>query len=146
MTDPLMKLATPSLAVDTDATVADAVALMVGDGRGAVAVTENETLAGIFTERDLMEKVVRAGLEPGATPIKDVMCTKPLCVRAGASRAEALDIMLKERFRHLPVCDEAGHPVAMLSQRDLLSHQISRLRGEVDSLEAYLLADGPGGD
>lgn len=146
MTDPLMKLATPSLAVNTDATVADAVALMVADGRGAVAVTENEKLAGVFTERDLMEKVVRAGLEPGTTQIKGVMCTKPQCVRAGASRAEALDIMLKERFRHLPICDEAGRPVAMLSQRDLLSHQISRLRGEVDSLEAYLLADGPGGD
>ena len=146
MTDPLMKLAHDSLALDASTPVAAAVALMSEKGRGAVAVTEAEKLAGIFTERDLMEKVVRAGLDAAATPLKDVMCTKPLCVRAGASRAEALEIMLKERFRHLPVCDEAGHPVAMLSQRDLLAHQISRLRGEVDSLEAYLLADGPGGD
>ncbi|MDJ0520609.1 MAG: CBS domain-containing protein [Planctomycetota bacterium] len=146
MTDPLMKLAHDSLAVDVATSVADAVARMSAEGHGAVAVTEAGKLAGIFTERDLMEKVVRPGLDADATPIQDVMCTKPLCVRAGASRAEALEIMLKERFRHLPVCDEAGQPIAMLSQRDLLAHQIQRLRGEVDSLEAYLLADGPGGD
>jgi CBS domain-containing protein len=73
------------------------------------------------------------------------MCAGPTCVQPGADRADALAIMLEKRFRHLPVCDEDGKPVAMLSFRDLLAHQISRLRNEVDSLEAYLLADGIGG-
>jgi len=145
MTDPLMKLANPPLRVEADAMVADAVARMVEDGRGAVAVTEDGRLVGIFTERDLMEKVVRPGLDASRTVLRDVMCGKPLCVTAGADRAEALDIMLRERFRHLPICDDQNRPVAMLSQRDLLSHHINRLRGEVDSLESYLLADSPGG-
>ena len=145
MTDPLMKLANPPLRVDAGAMVSDAVTRMVEGGRGAVAVTEDGRLVGIFTERDLMEKVVRPGRDAASTVLKDVMCSKPLCVRAGANRAEALDIMLRERFRHLPICDEENRPIAMLSQRDLLSHHIKRLRGEVDSLESYLLADSPGG-
>jgi CBS domain-containing protein len=146
MKDPLMKLASAPLSVDVSATVEDAVLLMTESGRGAVAITEREKLAGIFTERDLMERVVREHRDATRTQITDVMCTKPLCVRAGADRAEALAIMLRERFRHLPVCDGENRPIAMLSSRDLLAHQIGRLRGELDSLEAYLLADGPGGD
>lgn len=146
MTDPLMKLATPSLCVNIDATVDEAVATMVEGGHGAVAVTDNDRLAGIFTERDLMQKVVNRGLVAAETPIREVMCAGPTCVEAGANRSQALEIMREKHFRHLPICDENGKPVAMLSFRDLLSHQISRLRGEVDSLEAYLLADGPGGD
>jgi CBS domain-containing protein len=146
MMNPLMKLATPTLHVDIDATVDEAVNVMVDGGRGAVAVTEGKRLAGIFTERDLMQKVVKAGLSPVATPVREVMCAAPTCVQETADRSEALDIMLKQRFRHLPICDEQGEPVGMLSFRDLLSHQIGRLRNEVDSLEAYLCADGPGGD
>jgi len=140
-----MKLATPTLAVTVNAMAAEAVTLMVEDGRGAVAVTDGERLVGIFTERDLMEKVVRKNLDPATTPIKDVMCSKPLCVKSGANRSDALAIMLREHFRHLPICDEENRPIAMLSSRDLLAHQIGRMRGELDSLEAYLLADGPGG-
>jgi len=146
MTNPLMKLATPSLCVNIDATVDEAVAVMVEGGHGAVAVTAEDRLAGIFTERDLMQKVVSRGLAPAETPVRDVMCAGPTCVEPGANRAEALGIMREKHFRHLPICDEHGKPVAMLSFRDLLSHQISRLRDEVDSLEAYMLADGPGGD
>lgn len=145
MRDPLMRLATATLTLNHDAMVDEAVRLMVEEGHGAVAITKSEKLAGIFTERDLMEKVVRAGLDPAKTPISEVMCSKPLCVKAGASRSEALTIMLREHFRHLPICDEEDRPVAMLSSRDLLAHQLGRLRNEVDSLEAYLLADGPGG-
>ena len=146
MTNPLMKLATPSLCVNIDATVEEAVATMVEGGHGAVAVTDDDRLAGIFTERDLMQKVVNCGLAPAATPVRDVMCAGPTCVEAGANRTEALGIMRQKHFRHLPICDESGKPVAMLSFRDLLSHQLGRLRDEVDSLEAYLMADGPGGD
>ena len=146
MQDALMKLATtPPLAIDQNAKVSDAVNKMVADGRGAIAVVDGETLVGIFTERDLLEKVIGCNLDPTATPVREAMETEPVSVVCGASRQDALALMLQGRFRHLPICDENKRPIAMLSFRDLLHHQISRLRGEVDSLEAYLLADGPGG-
>ena len=146
MKDALMKLATaPPLAIDRNAKVSDAVAKMVADGRGAIAIVDGETLVGIFTERDLLEKVIGRGLDPKDTPVSEAMATEPVSVVCGASRQDALALMLQNRFRHLPICDENRRLVAMLNFRDLLHHQVSRLRGEVDSLEAYLLADGPGG-
>ncbi len=146
MTSPMMKLATRVLSVDIDATVGDAVARMAEDHRGAVVVTVGEKLVGVFTERDLVEKVARKGLDTATTPISTVMSNAPESVSEDAERSEALAIMMRGRFRHLPVCDAERRPVAMLSARDLLAHQLGRLRGEIDSLEAYLLADGPGGD
>jgi CBS domain-containing protein len=141
-----MRLANaPSLSIPVESAVRDAVERMVQGGHGAVAVTEGGRLVGVFTERDLMDKVVHPGLDPARTPVRDVMARDPVSVCCGTRRSEALAIMLEKHFRHLPICDEENRPIGMLSFRDLLSHQVSRLRNEVDSLEAYLLADGPGG-
>lgn len=146
MSNPLMRIATsPAVAVPVESSVQDAVKRMVDHRIGAVAVTEGAKLTGIFTERDLMTKVVGAGIDASATSIADVMATSPVCVAPDTPRDDALAMMLKGRFRHLPIADEDGSLIGMLSIRDLLQHQVSRLQEDVASLEQYLAADGPGG-
>jgi CBS domain-containing protein len=146
MTNPLLKIAsTPAATVEDHATVRDAVDAMARSNTGAVAVLADCKIVGVFTERDLLEKVVRAGLDPAATKVADVMAPSPVCVSPSTHRDKAIEIMLEHRFRHLPIADEDGCLIGMLSLRDLLGHQLTRLREEVNSLAMYLAADGPGG-
>lgn len=146
MNRPLMQIASmPAESVPSDATVQDAVLKMVGARIGAVAVVDDGRLSGIFTERDLMTKVVAKGADITAIKVSDVMVANPLSVASDASRDDAMDLMLKNHFRHLPVTGSDGTLVGMLSIRDLLRHQVNRLRDDVQSLEQYLAADGPGG-
>jgi CBS domain-containing protein len=146
MDTPLIRIAsTPAMAVPSNATVQDAVKCMIAERIGAVAVTDGGRLVGIFTERDLMTKVVGAGIDASVTAVSEVMVSNPACVTGDTPRREALDTMLRGRFRHLPVTDEDGTLVGMLSIRDLMQHQMARLQDDVQSLEQYLAADGPGG-
>lgn len=145
MIEPLLKIARKPATVASGATVREAVQAMVEKALGAVSVLDDCRIVGVFTERDLMEKVVHAGLDPDATPVTDVMVPTPICVTPKTPRGEAVDIMIKHRFRHLPVADAEGCLIGMLSLRDLLDHQLTRLRDEVNSLELYLSADSPGG-
>ena len=146
MSGPLLKIATcPANCVGPESTVLEAVKQMVEARIGAVAVVDEDTLVGIFTERDLMRKVVHEGKDPSAVPIAEVMVKDPVCVTDDTARKAALDLMIKRHFRHLPVLDKDGKIEGMLSIRDLLQHQVHRLEEDVQSLEQYLLADGPGG-
>lgn len=146
MNRPLMQIAsTPAESVTPDATVQEAVQRMVAGRIGAVAVVEDGRLTGMFTERDLMTKVVNAGADISAMRVADVMVSDPVSVDADTPRDEATEMMLTNHFRHLPVTGENGSLVGMLSIRDLLRHQVNRLREDVQSLEQYLAADGPGG-
>ena len=146
MNRPLMQIATmPAESVTADESVAEAVKRMVGSGIGAVAVVDAGQLTGIFTERDLMTKVVAEGAEMQTLTVRDVMVADPISVASDATRDEAKDLMLTNHFRHLPVTGADGSLVGMLSIRDLLRHQVNRLRDDVQSLQQYLAADGPGG-
>ncbi len=145
MLKPLLKIARKPATIETGATVKEAVHAMVEKGLGAVGILDQCKIVGVFTERDVMEQVVEKGLDPEATLVTDVMVPTPICVQPDTPRSEAVSIMLKNRIRHLPVADETGCLIAMLSLRDLLDHQLTRLRDEVNSLEMYLSVDGPGG-
>jgi CBS domain-containing protein len=146
MPGPLMKICdSPPTAVLPTATVMDAVRAMVKSRVGAVAVLEGERLLGIFTERDLMRRVVAEGRDPKATRVAEVMVADPVSVRADTSRERALDLMMEHHFRHLPVVDASGRAIGMVSIRNLLRHQVVRLSEDVRALEQYLAADGPGG-
>ena len=136
---------TPPTAVSKSATVKEAVSAMVQSHVGAVAVLDQDKLAGIFTERDLMTKVVEQGLDPTTTPVAQVMTTQVEPINGESSEGSALRVMTQRHFRHMPVCDESGKVLGMLSLRNLLQHRVEDLASELDSLEAYLTADGPGG-
>ncbi len=142
----LLKLAhTPPASVPANATALEAVQAMAEEGVGAVAVVEDGKLRGIFTERDVMLRVVLRGREAKQVRVGDVM-TAPVETASDATSAEdALNFMVERHIRHLPIVDAEGKVQGMLSIRNLLETMVENLRQELHSLDQYLLNDGPGG-
>jgi CBS domain-containing protein len=102
-------------------------ALVLSDHNiGASCVVAGDRLIGIFSERDILRKVVAAGRDPGAMRVAEVMTPDPRTVSPETSLVDALSLMTDGHFRHLPVVDGDGHVIAMLSLRDIPSeHQIT---------------------
>ena len=134
--------------VEPGATVSDAVSVMAREGVGAVAVVETRgknELWGVFTERDVILRVVQQERNPCETRVCDVM-TSP--VETGSEEtiaAEAVTLMLERHLRHLPLVGSEGQLLGMLSIRNLLEDQVEDLKRTLNSLDQYLLNDSPGG-
>lgn len=107
--------------IDDSATVQQAVKTMAEKSIGAILIVEQGKVAGIFTERDLMTKVVAKDLDPSATPIADVMTRSPKTVKGNDAAIDSLELMAAGGFRHLPVVDEDEKPIGMVSQRDFVA-------------------------
>lgn len=136
---------TPGPVVTPASSVLEAVHAMAERDVGAVAIVEHGRLVGIFTERDLMRKVVLRRLDPDRTPVVDVCTLRPITISREAHRDDALRIMIERHIRHLPIVDEQQGLLGILSIRHLLQLETQVLREELDSMAAYLGADGPGG-
>ncbi len=109
------------ITVTPEATVADAVRAMVDNRVGAVAVTDpTGKIIGIFTERDVLRKVIVRGKEPKQVVIRDVMSAPVTTASIESTPAEAMKLMLQSRFRHIPIVDTRGGLLGMLSLRGLL--------------------------
>ncbi len=133
-------------AVSLDATVADAIRTMLDHHVGAVAVVDSEKrVAGIFTERDVLRKLALSGRDPEKTPVRELMTTPVELATLATGPGEALATMIDRHFRHLPVADNQGKLLGMVSIRNVLQWRIDDLSQELDSLEQYVANDGPGG-
>ena len=132
--------------VKPTASVAETIRLMLERRVGAVAVVDEEhKVAGIFTERDVLRKLALSGRDPERVPVHQLMTTPVEMATPEMSPREALEIMVDRHYRHLPIIDNDGHLLGMLSIRNLLQAQIDELRQNLDSLEHYVSNDGPGG-
>ena len=118
-------------------TVFEAANYMVQCNVGAVPVLEDTKLVGIFSERDIMKRVVTEGCDPKTTPIAEVMTTDVHTVPPTAGWHEAMALMQEYSVRHLPVCDGATL-VGFLSLRDLLRHKLDETTGEAEAMRAYI--------
>jgi len=133
-------------AVGLDATVADAIHKMLDYHVGAVAVVDSDfRVAGIFTERDVLRKLALTGIDPQTTSIRELMTTPVEMATLSTGAGEALSTMLERHFRHLPVTDDGGKLLGILSIRNLLEWRVDDLSRELESLEQYVSNDGPGG-
>ena len=142
----LLKIASvPAAIVSPKSTVHDAVRLMNDQRVGAVAVANDDILAGIFTERDLMIRVVLEDKDPKRTEVGDVMTANCISAKKDMSMGEALQIMTEKHFRHLPVIDDDNKVLGLLSIRNLLHQRVDSLSEELDSVVAFFTADGIGG-
>lgn len=104
---------------------------------GAIAILDGEELVGIFSERDLMTRVVVAGRDPATTPVERVMTRDVVTADLHESRGDCLAKMQRRGCRHLPVLAE-GRVIAMLSMRDLLRDEIEEQFEEIRHLRAYV--------
>jgi CBS domain-containing protein len=113
--------------IDTGRTVLDAARYMMEHNIGALPVLRNGELAGIFSERDVMNRVVAVGRTPGHTAVSEVMTANPRAVSLDETVEECLFIMHEFGFRHL--CIVEGKDLrGLISLRDILMHQAGELQ------------------
>jgi CBS domain-containing protein len=111
------------VAAAASTTVAAAARLMRESHVGAVLVVEEDRLAGVFTERDALFRVIAEGRNVEATTLGDVMTRNPQTIHPDNPFADALHIMYEGGFRHVPVVED-GRPIGMISARDALGPEL----------------------
>ncbi|HET7204957.1 MAG TPA: CBS domain-containing protein [Terriglobales bacterium] len=120
-------------------TVLEVAKAMVERNIGAVPVLADGELVGIFSERDLMKKVVVPGLDPGATRLAEVMTQDPLTVGPLETVETCMVLMRRHGFRHLPICD--GKVLkGLVSLRDIMLHDLDEKDHDIRMMRAYIQA------
>ena len=132
--------------------VSEAMRAMQREHRGCVLVTEDGTprtpLTGIFTERDILMSIIDRGRNPANLPLEEVMVRDPECLGVDASIAWVLNKMSVGGFRHVPVVDDEGRPVILVSVRDVVEYLVQAFPSEILNLppefgvERYQTRDG----
>ena len=112
-------------------TVAAAARLMKEHRIGAILVIEQGRLAGIFTERDALFRVVAEGRDPAKTRVGEVMTANPRTIAPDRPFGHALHLMYEGGFRHVPVV-EGGKPVGVVSARDALGPDLQQFIADLD--------------
>ena len=124
-------------AVPVNVTVFEAVQKMNQHRIGAVLVMNGESLAGIFTERDVLIRVIAAGLDPRAIPVRQVMTANVLTVEPEATVQQVMEIFADKRCRHLPVV-RGGKLQGLVSIGDVSRWLANAHRAEAESLRQYV--------
>jgi CBS domain-containing protein len=124
---------TPPLQIEPAQTVGEAVALMRRERVGCLLVCQNKRLVGIFTERDLMRRVLAAG-KPLSVRVAECMTPRPATAHPKDSVASAVKRMEEGGYRHLPVVDEAGQPVGVLSVKRIVHYLVEHFPATVYNL------------
>jgi len=112
--------------VESNRSVLEAARYMMEHNVGALPVLRDGALAGILSERDIMNRVVAVGRTPGTTAVSEVMTANPRAVPADESIEECLFIMREFGFRHLPIV-EGKELRGLVSLRDVLMHQAAEM-------------------
>lgn len=132
------------IALPPGATVRETARVMAERRIGAVPVTQDGRLLGIFTERDMVSRVVALGRDPDHTELSAVMTAKPRTIDYGASTAAALRTMQQGGFRHLPVT-RRGRIAGILSLRDFASSDLLEIERAQDLERALAEGGRPSG-
>jgi CBS domain-containing protein len=118
--------------------VTEAVRAMKSERRGVILVTEDggpaTPVVGIFSERDVLLRIVDGGRNPAVLPLADVMTPDPECLHDDQTIAEVLNLMSVGGFRHVPVVDDGGRPVFVVSVKDVVQFMVEAFPREVLNL------------
>ena len=126
--------------VPLDATAEEAIRTMLDRHVGAVAVIdENHRVAGIFTERDVLRRLSLGEQDPRKTSVREVMTTPVELATRATTAAEALATMVERHYRHLPIVDDDGRLLGMLSIRNVLDAKIDTLTRQLDQARSVAL-------
>ncbi len=125
----------PPVSMSPLATVRDAARAMSERHVGSVLVEEGGSLCGIFTERDVLDRVISPGLDPERVHLSQVMTADPATVCATATITQALHVMREGKLRHLPVTGPDGTILGIVSMRDFVSEDIRECDHEIEMQE-----------
>ena len=130
-------------AVSPEATVYEAIALMDERRAGALLVMRGERLVGIISERDYTRKVILLGRASKETRVEEIMSSKVTSVKPGTSLGECLNVVTHHGIRHLPVLDDDGLVVGVLSIGDLVRAVVAQQADTINSLKSFIGSDYP---
>ncbi len=137
------KARTEVFTIPIDATVLNALEVMDKSNVGAVLVTENEKIVGIFTERDYARQGELKGRHAEDTHVRDLMSTSLVMVKPETLLTECADLMYKYHVRHLPIIDK-DKLIGIVSIRRLAEALLAEDKGTISKLEHYILGTGYG--
>ena len=123
--------------VAPETTVFDALQLMANKKVGALLVLEEDSLVGVFSERDYARKVILKGKSSKDTPVRDIMSTKIVCVTPNQTTEECMSLMTETRVRHLPVMD-GEKLIGIISIGDVVKAVIADREDVIEQLEHYI--------
>jgi CBS domain-containing protein len=126
-----------TVVVDPSLSIADAARVMAGRNIGAVPVVDGDRLVGVFSERDILTRVVAVDRSPATTAVRDVMTTELVVAEVSESYEACLARMQQARVRHLIVLDQ-GRLAGMVSLRDVLAADIDEKAEAITLLNAYV--------
>jgi len=118
-------------------TVFDALRLMADKNIGAVIVRSDQTLEGIFSERDYARKVILVGKTSKDTLVREIMTTQGICVEPGWTADQCMALMTDKRIRHLPVMEQ-GQLIGVISIGDVVRAVVDEQQFTISSLERYI--------
>lgn len=125
------------LSVDTNETVLTAISLMAQVNIGAVLVQKNDTISGIFTERDYLQKIALKSLSSKDTKVGEVMTTPVISADPDDSIQQCMETMTTCHCRHLPVVED-GKLLGIVSIGDLVKKMLDEKQSEVEKLSQYI--------
>lgn len=126
------------LTIGPDASVLDAAVLMNEHKVGSLLVMEDERVIGIFTERDVLTRVVVGRLDPATTRVREVMTSEVVCCQPHSTLEEIRGVMKTRRIRHLPVVDDQWRLCGMVSIGDLNAYDARDHEVTIHILEEYI--------
>ena len=129
--------------VAPETTVLHAVGKMNDERIGALLVCVSDEMVGIFTERDVLYRIVGEGRDPATTRVVDVMTQEVVAVRSTTTVEEAMAVFSEKRFRHLPVVDN-GKLKGLVSSGDLTRRMSRSQEGHIQDLMNYITGKYPG--
>jgi len=138
----LEKKGTFVASIGRDDTVLDAAREMNDRRIGAVVVTEGDKVVGIFTERDVLTKVLAQQLDPSTTAVGEIMTTPVACCRPQTDLEECRTVITEKRIRHLPVVDE-GRLGGIITSGDILARQAVEQAKSIEYYEQYIYGPYP---
>jgi CBS domain-containing protein len=141
MNEPVEKIleqkSEPLEAVSPQTTIMEAIERMNRRRIGSVLVMEGERLAGIFTERDVLTRVIPSKLDPTRTPVAEVMTRQPVLIGPTTTVQEAMMVVTDTRKRHLPVV-QSGRVLGLVSIGDLTRWLVRDQQRTIDDLYDYV--------
>ncbi len=125
------------LSITSEASVAEAVAMLAKHRIGALPVINGGAVLGIFSERDVVYGLAKEGAAALERPVSEVMTTPAMTVDSDCAVLGALSLMSRRRIRHLPVVDSDGL-VGFISIGDLVKYRIEKIESEAEAMRSYI--------